>query len=407
MEVSFAFLLLCALAIKNNVGLAAVSVPQNVSVDSQNTQYILTWAWDKSTAGNNATFTAEYIPAFKLQKKRQVWITVCSGTRETFCDFTNSELLYLGMFEFRVRASIDGRNSDWVRKEFCPHKDAALGPPSRVELTPAGNLLDVSISPPLTSTNGSMSDVIFSLYYRIQYWSQAEDPQGRKPKEIQTSITLVTLPELEAWTRYCVMVQSCYDYYNKSSRYTAAKCMQTEGDTPPWQILLYFLLSLVVCFLLVLLPCYIAFRFCRVLKSTFYPSNQLPLHIQEYLCGSSGSDLPRLLTPESEAELCCDRLTVIPEVVLLEVHTSPPLTAPPSGLDQDSGRHSRHGSGDSGVYSTEGGSAQRDHGNSGGEPIGREEDVDSWQMHEKVKVEEMGRKHANEDVDAGVMDMFV
>lgn len=38
---------------------------------------------------------------------------------------------------------------------------------------------------------------------------------------------------------------------------------------------------MVVCFLLVLLPSYTFFRFYRVLKNTFYPSIQLPAHIQE------------------------------------------------------------------------------------------------------------------------------
>lgn len=38
---------------------------------------------------------------------------------------------------------------------------------------------------------------------------------------------------------------------------------------------------MVVCFLLVLLPSYTFFRFYRVFKNTFYPSIQLPAHIQE------------------------------------------------------------------------------------------------------------------------------
>lgn len=96
----------------------------------------------------------------------------------------------------------------------------------------------------------------------------------------------------------------------------------------------------------------------------------------QYLCDSSpGSDMPRLLTADSEAELCCDKLTICPEVVLLEIHLPPPLTAPPSELEQDSGRHIRQDSGDSGIYSTEGGSAQQ--GRSGGEPIRRDQEVGS------------------------------
>ncbi|KAK6309548.1 hypothetical protein J4Q44_G00194290 [Coregonus suidteri] len=347
-----------------------------------NTQYILTWDWDQTTTGNAVTFTAEYIAVFEMKMKKD-WSRVCDGTTHTRCDLTGSDLLYLGRYMLRVRASAGGLHSHWVYKDFCPHIDASLGPPSRVELAPVGepagsehlwppdqhqgsmkapvgNQLDVNISDPLTSTQGSMEDHIPSLYYHILYWSRSDDPQGLNPK---------------------VEVSS----ENLTSGYTAPQCMQTEGDTPYWQIFLYFLVSMVVCFLFVLLPSYAAFRFYRVLKYAFYPSIQLPAHIQEYLCDSSPasrSDIPRLLT--AKAELC----------------------SPPSELEQDSGRHSRQGSGDSGVYSTEGGSAQQ--GRSGGESIRRDQEVDSWQTLEQVKMEEIGRESTDERVlDEGVVDVGV
>ncbi|CAB1329116.1 unnamed protein product [Coregonus sp. 'balchen'] len=403
MNVGFALVLLWSLSITNVV--AELSLPQNLTLLTLNTQYILTWDWDQTTTGNAVTFTAEYIAKYKMKKKKKNWSRVCDGTTHTRCDLTGSDLHYLGMYMLRVRASAGGLHSHWVYKDFCPDIDASLGPPSRVELAPVGNLLDVTISDPLTSTQGSMKDHIPSLYYHILYWSRSDDPQGLNPKVVDSSNNLVTLPELEAWTWYCVMVQSRYDYYNKTSGNTAPQCMQTEGDTPYWQIFLYFLVSMVVCFLLVLLPSYAAFRFYRVLKYAFYPSIQLPAHIQEYFCDSSpGSDMPRLLT--AEAELCCDKLTICPEVALLEIHVPPPLTAPPSELEQDSGRHSSQGSGDSGIYSTEGGSAQQ--GRSGGESIRRDQEVDSWQTLEQVKMEEMGRESTDDRVlDEGVVDVGV
>jgi hypothetical protein len=80
----------------------------------------------------------------------------------------------------------------------------------------------------------------------------------------------------------------------------------------------------------------------------------------QYLCDSSpGSDMPSLLAAVSEAELCCGKLTICSEVVLLEIHVPPPLSAPPSELEQDSGRHIRQDSGNSGICSTEGGSTQQ------------------------------------------------
>ncbi|XP_014030029.2 interferon alpha/beta receptor 1a isoform X1 [Salmo salar] len=387
MNVGFALVLLWSLPITSV--LAELPQPQNLTLLTLNTQYVLTWDWDQTTTGNAVTFTVEYMAKYKMKMKKD-WSLVCDRTTHTRCDFTGSNLTYIGTYMLRVRASADGVNSHWVCIEFCPDKNALLGPPPRVELAPAGNQLNVTISDPLTSTQGSMKKHVISLYYRILYWSLSDDPQGLKPKVVDSSNNLVMLPEQEAWTWYCVIIQSRYDYYNKTSGYTEPQCMQTEGDTPYGQIFLYFLVSMVVCFLLVLLPSYAFFRFYRVLKNTFYPSIQLPAHIQEYLCDSSpGSDMPRLLTADSEAELCCDKLTICPEVVLLEIHLPPPLTAPPSELEQDSGRHIRQDSGDSGIHSTEGGSAQQ--GCSGREPIRTDQEVDSWQTLAQVKMEEMGR----------------
>lgn len=52
------------------------------------------------------------------------------------------------------------------------------------------------------------------------------------------------------------------------------------GTIPWWEIVLYFLLSLVICFLVVLLYIYGFFRCFKKLKATFYPSVQLPTLFQ-------------------------------------------------------------------------------------------------------------------------------
>uniref|UniRef100_UPI003AAACD56 interleukin-10 receptor subunit beta n=1 Tax=Centroberyx gerrardi TaxID=166262 RepID=UPI003AAACD56 len=393
---------------------AELAKPQNLTMIAMNTQYALSWACDQSAAADHTvTFTTQYLAKFKLLRRKKDWTTVCVGTPHTRCDLTASNLHYLGIYVFRVRADAGKDHSDWAETEFCPDKEAAVGPPSKVDLAPAGSLLDVSISDPLTSTNGSMREIIKKMYYRIIYWERSVDAQGLRTKVVNTSVNLVTLPELEVWTWYCVSVQSRYDYYNKSSNFTSPHCMQTEGTVPWWQILLYFLASLVICFMLVVLTLYGSFRCYSTLKATLYPSIQLPTHIQEYLCDSSpGSDMPRLLTPDSEVELTCDKLSICTEAVLLEIHDPPASEELPSELELDSsGRHSRQdsgGSGDSGVYSTEGGSGLRQPGSaqsSGG--MG-----DSWQGRvdlEQVKMRDMAPEVKGQRLiaDEGVVDMCV
>ncbi|KAG7463675.1 hypothetical protein MATL_G00179100 [Megalops atlanticus] len=378
---TFFFMILAFLAHAYKVS-AVLPSPQNLTLQTLNTQYILRWQWDQGLCGNQAaTFTAQYLAKYKLHVKKRSWESVCTNTLDTQCDFTGSNLHYLGIYMLRVRARCAGENSEWVQIEFCPQKHANLGPPSKVEVTSGIRLLEVQISDPLTSTNGSMKEIYPDMYYLIMYWKYSKS-SVKSYEHIETSNKLVTLTNLEPWTMYCMRVQSRYDFYKKASHFSPTQCQQTTGQTPFWQIFLWFLASLVLCFLGVLLPSYASLRSYRVIKATFFPSYQLPSNIQEYLCDSSpGSDRPRLLTPESEVEVCCERLDVCPVVVLPEIHALPD----PPASEQDTSRHSRQGSGDSGVYSEEG-SGQ----------TGTVATAGSKQASEQVKMVEMGTDPGSE-----------
>ncbi|KAJ8379145.1 hypothetical protein AAFF_G00230570 [Aldrovandia affinis] len=313
----------------------------------------------RCSGSQNATFTVQYLPKFRQKFKPVVWNPACPKTSDMHCDLTGCDLHYLGVYLLRVRASCVGQNSVWVQLEFCPDRHANLGPPSGVLLIPGVELLDLHISDPLTSKNTSMKEYYSDLYYHILYWKYAATDVADY-RRLNTSNNVVTLDNLEPWTVYCVRVQSRYNYYNKISSFSDQQCQQTTGTTPFWLIFLWFLASLVLCFLCVLVPSYGLLKFYRLVKVTFFPSYQLPDNIQEYLCDSSpASDRPRLLTPESEVEVCCDNLDVCPVVIVPEIHAPPDAVVPPPSSDPDAPpRHSRQGSGDSGVYSTEGGSGQ-------------------------------------------------
>ncbi|KAF3842770.1 hypothetical protein F7725_001619 [Dissostichus mawsoni] len=319
--------------------------PHNLNIISMNTNYTLIWDWDQGSAESGAVnFTTHYVAKFKLRSKKKS------------PNWKRRNLFYPGIYVFRVRASVNGTDSEWATKDFCPDKEAALGPPSKVALSPEGRNLDIVISDPLTSTNSSMREHHEDLYFQIRYWERSADGQALRSHSLSSKASVVTLSDLQAWTWYCVRVQSRYDFYNKSSSFTPQLCMETEGTVPWWEIVLYFLLSLLICFLVVLLFIYGFFRCFKKLKATFYPSVQLPTPFQ-YLFDSSGSDIPRLL-PESDSELLCDKATVCPAPPVLEIHSPPPEFLPePTGLEPDSsGKHSRSssGSGDSGMYSTGG-----------------------------------------------------
>ncbi|KAG7259482.1 hypothetical protein CRUP_008943 [Coryphaenoides rupestris] len=398
-------------------GQAELAQPLNLTMITMNTQYKLSWSQDRrQMIRSKVSFTVQYLPMYKWTNgSHDPWITVCESTPDTWCELTPMDLYFRGLYMLRLRADSGQLHSHWVYKEFCPDKDVILGPPSRVDLAPAGPLLDVRISDPLTSKNGSMKELYIQMYYRVVYWEHT-DTQIPDTKTLDTHVNMVTLLDLQAWTWYCVSVQSRFDFYSKISAFTTPHCMQTEGAAPWWQVLLIFVFSGLVVFVVLLLLIYGGMRCYRTVKDTLYPAVQLPSHIQAYLSDSSpGSDSPRLLSPDSESEHICDRLSICPEEVLLEIHT-PPMSlspAPSSGLEPD-GRHSRQdsgGSGDSGVGSTEGGSGSLHHPCSSLSSVGSAE---PWcrpsSAHlEQVRMERVGLKpeaaaHGGRR-DKGIMDM--
>ncbi|XP_016895253.1 interferon alpha/beta receptor 1b-like isoform X2 [Cynoglossus semilaevis] len=337
--------------------------PQNVTVISLNTNYTLIWDWNQSPGKTyDVTFTVQFVGSYELTDKKRdpEWVSVCERVSGRSCDLTGLDLHYLGMYVFHVRTDWNGHHSEWVQVEFCPERDADLGPPVKVELRPAGNLLDVTISEPRSSQDTVMKEHLSKLYYRIKYWEQSQDGKASE-KHLNTTATFVTLPGLKAWTRYCVSVQSREDgEHRKSSIFSHPHCLETEGHLSWWQIVLYFLSALLVFLLLVLLLIWCFFYSCVTLKSIWFPSSQLPTHLEQFLRHSPRSHPPRLLTPHSELELLCDKVTIcaLPEVLVNQTHPCGTLM----GLELNN-RHSRHGSGsssseDSGVYSAGGSSSQ-------------------------------------------------
>ncbi|XP_073701749.1 interferon alpha/beta receptor 1b-like isoform X2 [Garra rufa] len=334
-------------------GFGELRHPENPQVDSLNTRYVLRWDWPHETAVNQTvTFTAQYLEERYLRKasNEKYWTSVCVNVLEHRCDFTGARLDYFLRYLLRVRANTSQQSSSWVQIRFCPDEDAALGPPSSVKLNSVKGNLEVIISDPVTNNNQSMKTLLDNnLSYLVHYCRRSEDPQTAKVLETKTNV--VTLPELDRQTWYCVRVQSRYKYYDKSSVFSDTHCARTEGPMPYWQIFLFILISVLLLFLLVLLLYFCFYKMLTSLKNIFWPAVQLPDHIQELWL--SDSEKPQLLAPGSPESVCEPLVMVRPELDAVSVDEH--LNAE----DQDSSAHSRHGSGDSGVYSTEEDSCHR------------------------------------------------
>uniref|UniRef100_A0A672MGH2 Interleukin 10 receptor, beta n=1 Tax=Sinocyclocheilus grahami TaxID=75366 RepID=A0A672MGH2_SINGR len=108
-----------------SVWFADLRCPDNVSMDSLNTRYVLRWDWPHESAVNQTvTFTAQYL-AERLSRKsshEKYWTSMCVSVLEHRCDFTGAELHYLALYLLRVRANTSQRSSGWVQIRFCPDK---------------------------------------------------------------------------------------------------------------------------------------------------------------------------------------------------------------------------------------------------------------------------------------------
>lgn len=77
---------------------------------------------------------------------------------------------------------------------------------------------------------------LFSLLIMVPpvfiFWFLRVVFQGLMPQTLSVDVNIVTLSDLTPRTRYCVKVQSCYDFYNKTSRFTSPLCTYTQGNAP-------------------------------------------------------------------------------------------------------------------------------------------------------------------------------
>ncbi|XP_072315392.1 interferon alpha/beta receptor 1b-like [Eucyclogobius newberryi] len=278
-----------------------VPAPEDLRVQALNTDYTLLWSWGQGSEGQTVSFTVQYMGAFR--KNRPKWRQACEETWERSCDLNPLDLHYLGIYSLRVQASVDGLTSNWTALDFAPAKDAAVGPPTSVKVSAAGNVLEVSVTEPRTINNTSMKDKIPSLSFRFMFWEKERSGQ-RTP--VDSPNTMVTLDKLSFWTFYCVSVQSLTIDPDRTSAFTEPLCLSTEG--PHWlKICLCFLASLCGAFLLVFGVSFGAFHCHRRLKNSFHPRVTRPVFLDQLHVS------PELLLLDW-SEHQCDLLTVTSEL---------------------------------------------------------------------------------------------
>lgn len=274
--------------------------PVNLTVQALNTNYTLHWTWAGMDT-QSAKFTIQYIGKFRLTQNQSNWVTACEDTQTMSCDLNPLNLHYLGIFALRVRATVNGYHSEWAQVDFAPATDAAVGPPIRVLVSPAGNVLEVSISAPQTVTSTSMKEKIHSLYYRILYWEHHASHKKSQAAAVDSANTMVVLEDLKSWTWYCVSVQSRTIEPNRTSAFTDPICISTQGEFQWGKFSWIFGISLLLGFIIVL----------GILLGCFYNKKRFQTSVTQPAClNEQHWHSPHQLLSSDQQSEQCDLLTV-------------------------------------------------------------------------------------------------
>ncbi|XP_038657570.1 interferon alpha/beta receptor 1a-like isoform X1 [Scyliorhinus canicula] len=336
--------------------------PTNLQIRAFNLNYVLKWD-DVQRSHDSVSYTVQYKRLF--QQAQQVNSTVnlnihfgnwkdvkgCETISHTECDFTSTDIIFLGQYMLRVRAQRGNQSSAWAdSKSFLPYKHNVIGPPS-VNVDSRDNLLNVYIMDPQTENNKSIPEAYKEMKYSIIYWKE----YSREINVTNSTSKLVSL-KLEPWTMYCLRVQLFSPTFRVVGQLSHVVCEKINGATPLWKIVVIFIVSLVIVFS-VAVGCSFCIHYAyRCIKYAFFPPHILPEHLQEYFSVPSQNAFLELV-PEEDAEKCCDQLKVICETESLNSYSSS-LTLPHIGNEKND--QSGQTSTDSGQFSNDGSSKSVD-----------------------------------------------
>ncbi|XP_072903728.1 interferon alpha/beta receptor 1-like [Hemitrygon akajei] len=257
-----------------------LSSPQNVKMHSINFKNVLKWSPVTYRKGN-VHYSVEYQTYYNNQYNQKHFEKGCTNISVTECDLSN-ELAFEAGYYLRVRAEYKDETSNWTSAiEFEPSHDTVIGPPLAVIVKPRLDMLDVHISEPVNENNNkSMHEYFLDLGYNVSYW---EDTEERKIESTYIQQKTITLTNLKPWTTYCLEVKPFVN--NRSTQSSSVTCGTTKDDgrVADWKIVVIFLASLCVVFLVVIGIFYASLHGYRIIRYIFFPSYKLPEHIKQFL----------------------------------------------------------------------------------------------------------------------------
>ncbi|EHB07600.1 Interferon-gamma receptor beta chain [Heterocephalus glaber] len=271
-----------------------LAAPRNPKIHLYNAEQIL--RWEPSSPGND-TVPVTYRVQFKYTgsnwsdfESPEVNCTQISATECKFATATLSEGFPKDFnVSLRVRAELGQQKSAWAAVPWFQHfRNATIGPPENIVVTPGGGSLIVTFSAPFDT--GNPRDATFSYY--VHYWEKGGTQQARAffffVRDPVKSNSIL-LNNLKPFTVYCLQVQARLFWTRPKiinpGDFSNTFCEETTADasTKLQQIILIsmgtFSLLLVLtgaCFFLVL-------KYQGLIKYWFHTPPSIPSQIEEYL----------------------------------------------------------------------------------------------------------------------------
>uniref|UniRef100_A0A8C8SF72 Interferon alpha and beta receptor subunit 2 n=1 Tax=Pelusios castaneus TaxID=367368 RepID=A0A8C8SF72_9SAUR len=213
---------------------SVINPPQNLKMNSQNFQHILSWE-----AGSSTTVPTYYCVKYTdWSKPGKEWKIAkeCSNTTRLFCNLTEEYEEYSDKYLAIVQSFTEHGVLNSSINEFFPYGSTSLGPPA-VSLTACPNCINVTVKLPAVYIKERS---LLNVYERLDYIIMVEsfDTKEKIPIKNETSEESFSyvVRSLHPNTNYCVSVV-VYASLNKNSIPSALNCIITRSTTQSGYVL--------------------------------------------------------------------------------------------------------------------------------------------------------------------------
>ncbi|XP_022408699.1 interferon gamma receptor 2 [Delphinapterus leucas] len=291
--------------------------PRNLKVHLYNAQQALSW---EPVSLNNDTRLVVYQVQYKYSTS-STWYDVnrkdsrvdCTNLTGTECNFTANSLSEGFPRHFnitlRLRAKLGDLVSAWVKAPWFEHyRNATIGPPEDIWVTPEEGSLIISFSSPFDVP----ASVAFFWYY-VYYWEKG----GSKQVTHRFRSNFITLNDLKPLRVYCFQLKAelflAKENISRPGHLSNISCSETTVDasTKLQQVILISMGTFLLLSVLVGACLFLVLKYRGLVKYWFHSAPSIPSQIEEYLKDPAQPILDALDKDSSPKDDAWDSVSIV------------------------------------------------------------------------------------------------